>query len=271
VQQSSYFIRATGGSVDKSLLSNYERYYESASIIPQQRDKEEVARFAGIAESIGEGLEVLDIGCAEGLLSVALALKGHRVTAADISRSFLEQAEELARHRDAGISTVLLDVESDPPKELVNSFDLIYFMDVIEHLRCPARGLVALRAMLKESGTLVIHTPNLCSLGQAYRYVKFRNRRENYFEPENLGDLHLQGYDYQTLEKALNFAGLQIRDVIPTNISLPIVYRFRWSRPISRSMSRFFPFVSDTLLVTCKKVLPVDLDKQIAHWKKTRA
>jgi SAM-dependent methyltransferase len=258
-----------GLHMDKSLLSNYAHYYEAASFLLQQRDKEEVERFARIVASGGRNLAIMDVGCAEGELSVLLARQGHKVTAADISPSFLDQTKRRAAENGVVVSTVLLDVEQQPRPELENSFDVIYLMDVIEHLRCPAQGLVTLRAMLHEKGTLVIHTPNLASLGQVYRYVKFRKKRENYFSPRNLGDLHLQGYDYQTLEKALNFAGLKIRDVLPTVVSLPVLYKFAWARPLSRWLSRVFPLISDTLLATCEKTPPIDLEKQIEFWKQT--
>jgi 2-polyprenyl-3-methyl-5-hydroxy-6-metoxy-1,4-benzoquinol methylase len=251
----------------KSLFSNYAHYYDAAAFLPQQRDKAEVERFAGIAGSIGKHLDILEVGCAEGELAVLLAKNGHRVTAADISPSFLEQARKLAVGNGVAISTILLDVEKEPPTALVGAFDVVYLMDVIEHLRNPAQGLVTLCAMLREAGTLIVHTPNLCSLGRFYHYVKFRKRREDYFRPENLGDLHLQGYDYQTLEKALNFAGLRIRDIAPTVVSLPVLYRFAWALPLQRRLSALFPMISDTLLVTCGKVAPIDLDRQLEYWK----
>jgi SAM-dependent methyltransferase len=254
--------------MEKSLLNNYKEYYEAASFIPQQRDRAEVQRFTDIAGTIGSNLDILDVGCAEGELVVSLAKEGNRVTASDISENFLAQVAERARESNVTVSTVCFDVEKDNSPFNGKTFDVIYFMDVIEHLRSPAQALANIRGLLKENGTLVIHTPNLCSLALLYRYVRFRARRENYFHPENLGDLHLQGYDYQTLEKALNFAGLQIEKVLPTAITLPLVYRFAWAKPLSRALSKLFPLVSDTLLVRCRKVNPVDMEKQIECWKK---
>jgi SAM-dependent methyltransferase len=252
----------------KTLLYNYEEYYERASFIPQQRDKAELARFADIAAAAGTGLDILDIGAAEGALSVMLARMGHRVTSGDISPTFLQQVSDLARENNVSLSTMAFDVEKDVSCFQGAAFDFIYLMDVIEHLRSPLQGLSNIRTLLKDNGTLVIHTPNLSSLGLVYRYIKFRNRRENYFRPENLGDLHLQGYDYQTLEKVLNFAGLQVYEVVPTAVSLPVIYKFKWARPLSRAVSAMFPLVSDTLLVKCRIVEPIDMEKQMRHWRK---
>jgi 2-polyprenyl-3-methyl-5-hydroxy-6-metoxy-1,4-benzoquinol methylase len=253
--------------MEKSLLNNYEEYYESASFISQQHDKDEVRRFTEIAGTIGANLDILDIGCAEGELAVSLAKKGNRVTAADISKSFLEQTAQRARDNGVKGSTVFFDVEKDAVAFNGKTYDVIFLMDVIEHLLGPAKALANIRTLLRDNGILVIHTPNLSSLALVYRYVRFRARRENYFLPENLGDLHLQGYDYQTLEKALNFSGLQIEKVMSTAITLPLIYRFAWARPFSRALSKLFPLISDTLLVQCRKVTPVDMEKQIVYWK----
>jgi SAM-dependent methyltransferase len=254
--------------IEKNLINSYEEYYEAASFIPQQRDGREVARFAAIARSIGTSLDVLDIGCAEGELAVALAQNGNRVTASDISKSFLEKTAHLAAGKGVTVDTVFFDVEIGHSAFGGKTFDLIYFMDIIEHLRSPAKGLSNIRFLLKDTGTLVVHTPNLCSFSLLYRYVKFPKRRYNFRSPENLGDFHLQGYDYQTLEKALNFTGFQIDEILPTALSLPLLYRYAWAEPFSRRLSKKFPLISDTLLVKCKKVRPIDVEKQLEYWKK---
>jgi ubiquinone/menaquinone biosynthesis C-methylase UbiE len=252
----------------KSLLDNYEEYYDAASFISQQLDRDEVIRFAGLAGSCGANLEILDIGCAEGELAVLLAKQGNRVTASDISKNFLGQTAKRAGDSGVQVSTVFFDVEEAATAFNGKTFDVIYLMDVIEHLRSPVRALASIRELLKDNGALIIHTPNLCSLSLLYRYIRFRSRRENFFSPENLGDLHLQGYDYQTLEKVLNFVGLRINTVLPTLITLPVIYRFGWSKPVFRWLSRQFPLISDTLLVQCGKVSPVDMEKQMDYWKK---
>jgi SAM-dependent methyltransferase len=253
---------------ENTLENNYEHYYETASFIPQQEDEEELDCFVAIANKTGKNLAILDIGCAEGRLSALLAKSGHDVTAADISNSFLQQAGRTAAASGVAVRTMYCDIEKDIAGFGGGKFDMIYFMDIIEHVRSPIRALGNLRRLLKENGSLVISTPNLCSFSQFYRYFKHPKQKADFFDPANLGDLHLQGYDYLTLEKALNFSGLQIGEVIPGLIKLPVVYRFRRARPFMRWCAKKYPLLSENLLVKCKVVGPVDLEKQISFWRK---
>jgi 2-polyprenyl-3-methyl-5-hydroxy-6-metoxy-1,4-benzoquinol methylase len=251
----------------KNLLENYDEYYEKASFIDQQKDLNEVKYFAQLSNHVGQKLKILDIGSAEGELVFELHKMGHTVTAADISKIFLEKIKKKAISKNIDIETIFLDIEKEIIKGKEEYYDIIYFMDVIEHLKNPSSALLNIRKMLANTGKLIIHTPNLASISLVYRYIKSRNKLEDYFLPQNLSDFHLLGYDYQTLEKACNFAGLQIEKIFPTYITLPVIYKFSWSKGISKALSKLFPKISDTLLVLCKKVEPIDIEQQLKYWK----
>jgi 2-polyprenyl-3-methyl-5-hydroxy-6-metoxy-1,4-benzoquinol methylase len=244
----------------KTLPKDYKEVYEEGAIIDQQTDDEEVNFFANLI-SHQKQLNILDLGCAEGKLAVLLALKGHNVTAADISQNFLNKASNLAKEKNVKVNTIWCDIEENVDNLKGKKFDVIYFMDVIEHLRNPIVALENIKNLLKDNGTLIIHTPNVCSLSRFLRYLRKRKEMINYYDPKNLWDLHLQLYDYLTLEKILNFIGLKVCEVIPTTLSVPKLGRFRF-------LSRLFPFLSDNLLVKCKKEEPIDVEKQISFWRK---
>jgi hypothetical protein len=50
---------------NSSLLNNFEKYYNECSFISQQDDRDEVKRFADLADKKGKALHVLDLGCAQ--------------------------------------------------------------------------------------------------------------------------------------------------------------------------------------------------------------
>ena len=93
-------------------------------------------------------MRILDVGCAEGKVTVYLASKGHEVTAADISNKYLQMAEDLAKENFLDIKFCNFSIEKDNEIMESESFDLIYLMDVIEHLRCPIAALENLRELL---------------------------------------------------------------------------------------------------------------------------
>ena len=72
----------------RTLSNSYKFYYEKASIFPQQSDKKEINFFVSIVKE-DKQYSILDIGCAEGELAIALTKEGHQVTAADISKNQL--------------------------------------------------------------------------------------------------------------------------------------------------------------------------------------
>lgn len=253
---------------EKSLSENYEEYYDKASIIPQQTDLEEVRLFSSLVRS-NRSLEILDIGCAEGRLAVDLALKGHKVTVADVTHHYLNQALQWARENVVEIGAVKCNIEESTDQFHGRRFDVIFFMNIIEHLKNPVFGLVNIRKLMKDEGILFIHTPNVFNFSRFFRYLFKRKKLVDYYDVRNLKDYHFQTYDYMTLEKTLNFIGLKVDKILPTNLTLPIAHYFNiYNNHISKCLSKQFPFLSDTLLLQCRKVSPIDLDEQISYWNR---
>ncbi|MEO6094743.1 MAG: class I SAM-dependent methyltransferase [Fibrobacteria bacterium] len=247
---------------EKTLSANYGEYYEKGAAFPQQLDQEELDQFLSLLPP--GRLDVLDLGCAEGRLAVGLARAGHSVSVGDISKSQLRHAQEAA----AGAGLRLAAAYECNIEETVlpfgdMRFDVIFFMDVVEHLKNPVIGLEHIRSLLKDDGTLILHTPNASTPHRFFWHLVRRGPVMDYNDPDKLQDFHFQTYDYLTLEKTLNFIGMKIREVVPTKVTLPRLFS-------SRLLARAFPLISDTLLVKCAKVAPIDLDGHLAHWLRTR-
>jgi SAM-dependent methyltransferase len=66
--------------------------------------------------------DVLDLGCGTGRVSVRLARRGHRVTAADLEPAFLEEAARRAQAWNVDLDTVAADARSF---DLGRRFDLV--------------------------------------------------------------------------------------------------------------------------------------------------
>jgi len=95
-----------------------------------------------IGDTMGKAL---DIGCREGHQTRLLEDMGFNVTPIDVTKDF-----DRCIVMDANKKLDFGD----------NEFDLIWCSEVIEHLDDPARSLAEFRRVLKQSGKLIITTPN---------------------------------------------------------------------------------------------------------------
>lgn len=106
------------------------------------------------------GLSVLDVGCAAGLLSEAMARRGATVTGIDPSVRNIEMARSHAAH--AG-----LDIEYLPVTTRVlagREFDLVLNMEVVEHVDDLPRFLAECCALTRPGGLQVLATINRTAL-----------------------------------------------------------------------------------------------------------
>jgi len=114
-------------------------------------------RYLEIVErNIGRG-RVLDVGCAFGTFLKVATDRGWEPAGVEISKYSSEACRKLW-----GFNVFTGDLNDAPLAE--ESFDLITFWDVIEHVRDPRRNLIKARRLLKSGGYLLITTDNFFSL-----------------------------------------------------------------------------------------------------------
>lgn len=160
--------------------------------------------------------KVLDIGCAEGVYSVALGKCGHEVTGIDVADSFLIQARQLAAKE--GVTDLTHFLKCNIENEVVgNSYDWILFLDVIEHLESPIRALRNIRRSMVDSSKLIITTPNALSWNRMMFHFFDKGGIPDFTNLKDLGALHLQEYSLKTLAKLLSFAGFKMTRLLHRN------------------------------------------------------
>jgi 2-polyprenyl-6-hydroxyphenyl methylase / 3-demethylubiquinone-9 3-methyltransferase len=106
------------------------------------------------------GKRVLDVGCGGGILSEALAREGAVVTGVDPSEKSLAVAREHAAQ-----SGLTIDYRAGSAEDLASSgfaqgFDLVFAVDVLEHVDDLDRTMAAIAAMLAPGGGLGFLTHN---------------------------------------------------------------------------------------------------------------
>lgn len=163
--------------------------------------EETAARFLRL---VGRDKAVLEMGCSSGTQTRILKEQlGCRVTAVEINPEAARIAQQHAEKILVG-NIEQIDFE----RELAGqSFDVITFADVLEHLYDPAGTLRRIKAFLKPDGCIIATVPNFTHAAIAYEMA---NGRFEYRKTGLLDDTHIRFFSrggvYQTFAKA----GLQV-------------------------------------------------------------
>lgn len=116
------------------------------------------SRFAALLDAIpaDAGGRALEIGVNPGLFTQMLVRAGYRVSGTDL---FPEHRAEL--WQSLGVEVRRWNIDTEPPPYAPESFDLIFFSEVIEHLaNPPVDALATIRDLIAPGGYLVLSTPN---------------------------------------------------------------------------------------------------------------
>jgi 2-polyprenyl-6-hydroxyphenyl methylase / 3-demethylubiquinone-9 3-methyltransferase len=106
------------------------------------------------------GKRVLDVGCGGGILAETLVAEGATVTGIDPSEKSLAAAREHARHSGLSIDYRHGTAEALSGAGLEGTFDLVFAVDVLEHVDDLERTLGGIASVLAPGGGLGFLTHN---------------------------------------------------------------------------------------------------------------
>lgn len=137
---------------------------------------------------------VLDVGCAAGFFLSVMKEKGWSTQGVEVS-DYIAQFGRTQYGLDV-FSGKLEDAGLEP-----ESFDLITFWDVVEHLPDPVPVLEQARKLLKPDGRLILETQNVRSL-----FARVLGRRWQHYKHHE----HLYHFDRATVDALVSKASLRI-------------------------------------------------------------
>jgi 2-polyprenyl-3-methyl-5-hydroxy-6-metoxy-1,4-benzoquinol methylase len=193
------FIFAEGDEIAE-LTSLYERLEDSAY---EQSQDSRALQMAWLLDRAlrrrPDTATMLDIGAGLGLLVAEGRRRGLHATGIEPSRSLVERAAKVTR-------TDLIQGVFPHAALQGRRFDLIFLIDVIEHVADPVALLRDCGAALRPQGLLVVVTPDVGSvaarlLGQ--RWWHFRLAHVGYFDRRSLAEaVQISGLEIERIARA---------------------------------------------------------------------
>ena len=142
---------------------------------------------------------LLDVGCWKGAFGAAMVARGMEVWC-------IEPREEAAQVASSRIHRVVLGAfPADAPEA---TFDVITFLDVIEHLPDPWDAVNRAKALLDPQGVVVALIPNVRHLSVVWPLV--RGGRWDYADAGILDRTHLRFFTQTTANELFTGAGYRL-------------------------------------------------------------
>lgn len=186
----------------------------------------------------GRNLEILDIGCATGENGRFLLEKGYARSVIGVELDF-EMAQE-AKNKIQEVFSESIENEKLLLELQKHQFDFILIGDVLEHLIDPWRVLRELSKALKQSGKIIISTPNVQHIDVFINV--FINGTWPLNERGLFDKTHLRWFTKYDLKKLIEQATLKI-EIIEHKFRFrdPIGSKFPfWSKPFKKLFPNLF-------------------------------
>lgn len=141
-------------------------------------------------ELIGQGNQILEVGCRSGNLTQYYH-EGNEVVGVDVDRNALVEFGKRLH-----LESHWVDVDSEPLPFREDQFDVVVFSEVMEHLRFPQKTLEEIQRVLKPEGRMIGSVPNSFRLRNRLKFL-FGNAFE-------VDASHLRSYSHVLLRRELS-------------------------------------------------------------------
>lgn len=122
-----------------------------------------------LEENYHHGKSFLELGSFRGYMMIAASLIGYKVSGVDLDK-YVDEIRELSEKYN--FINLPLDLEKNILPFSDDSFDVIIFSEVLEHLNFhPGQVFSEIARVLKKNGVIIITTPNLTRLNNIVKLI----------------------------------------------------------------------------------------------------
>lgn len=160
--------------------SFYEEMIDSDYCVSQNARYKEMSKILSFAQPLLREGTLLDIGAGTGMLVKRATELGYHAVGIEPSKQFSDIAVQSGLNVFQGIF---------PSKKLVEQFDVITLIDVIEHVNRPVDFLLHVKENLSSKGFVVVSTPDSSSLlarTLKWKWWHYRIAHIGYFDQNHL-------------------------------------------------------------------------------------
>lgn len=166
-----------------------------------------------ILDLVGPHKRVLDVGCGGGGLARGLARQGCVVSGVEMDPEAAQEAKATLEHLVIGDLEGLDLVEAFEAE----SFDVVVFGDVLEHLTRPEDILRQARELLRPRGALVVSIPNVA---HGDLRLSLLRGEWDYRDRGLLDDTHLRFFTRRGVDRLMAAAGFCVSDLRRVRLAL---------------------------------------------------
>lgn len=186
-----------------------------------------------VFRAIPRGARVLDVGCDTGRFGEILRRdKGCEVHGIERDPDAAAEAARRLHHVRVGA------IESERSLAGFIDFNVVLFLDVLEHLYDPWSALRGAHAALRSGGAVLTVVPNIAHVSVVRRLMQGK------FEYEGHGTMdktHVRWFTRKSLRSAFDDAGLA-RVQIDTIPVVPRIQEMKWiGQPLAERLAKWLP------------------------------